>query len=409
MANSQHLTDVVFTGFDSAWGGRQRGAICDLHGEVSNGRVCLRIEDAPISVTWEDACLRFANCYSEWPNHMVAIDQGLVVNNSVGMRTVERNLARALMLDFGCGAYPSNTSNLSCYGPLAGIWRLLGTLITGGYLHNPLSVANRSPGRYFFECYPHPALIGIFNLDRALPYKVHRRDADAWEELLGLLRSLSNSDLDLSIVNVGDHVPATLGQTKSNEDMLDSIIAAYTAAYFWWYGTKRSIVLGSLTDGYIVTPYSERTLARFRAVFRDDELNAAGTAPVSLAPCLPPATSCLASSPAPDDRSAPAKIGSIPPESENVVDLVATDTGNLWCNANQWMIRERCEEWRLVVRFIDVDGEPSVVFVPFDNQGSKQGGMKPGRDDESVWKFITEGVSRNNRRTFRVEHRYERL
>jgi hypothetical protein len=72
--------------------------------------------------------------------------------------------------------------------------------------------------------------------------------------------------------------PLGLEQNKSNEDRLDALIAAYVAAYFWWFGTNRSLFLGSLTDGYIVTPVNERTRKLFQSVFGAEGINPSGGA-----------------------------------------------------------------------------------------------------------------------------------
>ena len=107
---------VVFTGFDSAWGRKNKGALCHL-GLRADG--ALEFLAPPNTCGWNDAT-RWAG-EATWENHVVAIDQRLVVNNRTGMRPVERKLASALMKDFKCGAHASNTSN-PCYGPAAGIW-----------------------------------------------------------------------------------------------------------------------------------------------------------------------------------------------------------------------------------------------------------------------------------------------
>ena len=105
---------VVFTGFDSAWGRKNKGALCHL-GLRADG--ALEFLAPPNTCGWNDAT-RWAG-EATWENHVVAIDQRLVVNNRTGMRPVERKLASALMKDFKCGAHASNTSN-PCYGPAAG-------------------------------------------------------------------------------------------------------------------------------------------------------------------------------------------------------------------------------------------------------------------------------------------------
>src|SRR5262249_48642739 len=146
---------------------------------------------------------------------------------------------------------------------------------------------------FYFECYPHPALIGLFNLTRVLPYKVNCGEPAGWAELLRLLRSMR--DAELPIQNVHDHVLEGLPQTKPNEDLLDALVAAYVGAYFWWFGTARSIVLGSLTDGYIVTPCNDRMRPLLLRAFGESNVNPVGVAraerPSGANPSLAPAAS----------------------------------------------------------------------------------------------------------------------
>jgi predicted RNase H-like nuclease len=392
---------ILFTGFDSAWGGRQRGAICNLAGEVTDGRLVLRMREQPAAVDWDRAIDLAANGYNDAANHVVGIDQGLVVTNSTGMRPVERSFARALMRDYGCGAHASNYGNATCYGPAARIWDFIEALDRRGYRHEPLAVAGRTEGRHYFECYPHPALIGLFDLTRTLPYKVSRRDARGWGELLTRLRSLAG--MDPPVQNVTDHVPPDMAQTKSNEDLLDSLIAAYAAAYFWWFGTAKSIVLGGLTDGYIVTPCNAKMRGLFLQVFDAVRVN-----PPGLAQAVRPAATGAVPPAAP--RPASTGEGGAPhtaADPDGAVELTATDTGNLWCRSNPWMRRDRCTGWRLLLRLIDLDAEPVLTFVPFNQHGDRQGGMKPADEDTKlVWEFVTQGATRTTPRTNRVLFEY---
>jgi predicted RNase H-like nuclease len=41
---------------------------------------------------------------------------------------------------------------------------------------------------------------------------------------------------------------------KEIEDKLDSLICAYVAAYWWYWGAAKNLVLGNETAGYIVIP-----------------------------------------------------------------------------------------------------------------------------------------------------------
>jgi predicted RNase H-like nuclease len=403
------MPEMLFTGFDSAWGGKQLGAICDLSCDSQTESCDLFIQRKPEQVNWSQAVDRIQTAYRSAKNHVIAIDQGLVVPNREGQRPVERMLAQALMKDFQCGAHSSNTSNLSCYGPEAGIWAFLEALDHAGYQHNPMAVAQRQEGKFYFECYPHPALIGLFDLDAVLLYKVRKKNVEAWSRLLNLLLSLNKCQPRL--VNVADFV-TDLPQTKQNEDLLDSVIAAYVAAYFWYHGTKKSTILGSLDKGYIVTPHGIRTKERFDKTFPGEQVNQTGTA---LAQRPEPTSIPLRKGAAVVAVPAPEPVLPLSRPLENregwsaPVNMVCNDTrGNLWCRPNTWMIRDRCEGYDLLVKLIEEDGEPELKFVPFRAQGVYLGGVKISEDLEQreLWMLITAGATTNNPLQYPVIYRY---
>lgn len=399
------MDEVWFTGFDSAWGGRNPGALCDLRGEVSDGRLSLSLHARPNSVFWEGAVAAIAS-YEGRVTHIIGIDQGLIVPNATGMRPVERRLAKSLMGSYGCGAHASNRGNVRCYGPTAGIWKYQQSLIRYGYRQCPLEISRRTRGRFYFECYPHPALIGLFNLQRVLKYKVHHCNHEAWAECVGHVRSLATRD-DLPITNIRDHVPEQLKPSKPNEDCLDAIIAAYTAAHWWWLGTMSSVMIGDLQTGYIVTPCTEEMAKRLRAEFGDN-INQEGCAIEHQADIEnAKGVSVL---PFPDLPDGSVGSGEVPGGTDfpwHEASLMASDSGNLWCNANPWMIRERCVGWNLEIRFLDQDDEPILLFIPFDQHGGNQFGMKPGDEDcRLLWRYLARGASRNTPQVHHVEFRY---
>jgi len=389
--------EVLFTGFDSAWGGRLRGALCNLSGELKEGSLKVAVRERPMPVDWAEVVSQSRTWSDQSANHVVSIDQGLVVPNATGMRPVERLLASALMGQFGCGAHASNQKRTSCYGPTAGVWDLIDSLQAQGYRHEPMAVASRSEGRFFLECYPHPALIALFNLSRTLPYKVTRGTLCGWRQLLGHLRSLKEADLP--ITNVTTFVPEDLEWTKANEDQLDALVAAYIGAYFWWFGPARSIVVGSLTEGYIATPCNRQTRELLERSFKGYGVNQSGFAH-SVRPAAQVAGVRA------DVASARAATNEIQGGRPDLVDLVVRDHACLWCKHNSWMPRERCVGWRLVVEFLELDGQPVLTFGPFDSPGD-QGGLKPADDDTKLeWKFIAAGATSETPQSHRVRATY---
>lgn len=396
------------TGFDSAWGRTQRGAMCDLWIDKKTGNI--KIDTLPVSVTWRDAVQRVPG-YAQHSHHLLAIDQGLVVPNHDGIRPVEKKLAKALGA-MHCSAYPSNRSNESCYGPNAGIWAFLTQLQQHGYVHKPMSIPQSKSGRFFFECYPHPAIIAMLNRTRVLKYKCRHGNQDEWKELVDFLKTLP-------VTNLATMVESLAFQNKANEDKLDSIVCAYTAVLWWKHGLTQSSMIGHMAHGYIVTPHSEATLKQFKKVFGKEMNDDGGTPPV-----LPEGGSPAVSNP---HQTGPAveqvevstvvldEVGWTGP-----VELVATDISNLSRNMrerkgrpskviNDWMDQARFNGYRLIVKFLDEDAEPEVAFVSHSHSDSQKVLMADVYGQPGLWFLLVDGASKETPLRFRIKYRYQRL
>ena len=94
------MATLLITGFDSAWGGTQRGAMCDLWIDKASGKIEIKLP--PVAVTWSDAIQRVTS-YAQQSHHILAIDQGLVVPNHNGMRPVDKLLEK---LSVQCSVLP---------------------------------------------------------------------------------------------------------------------------------------------------------------------------------------------------------------------------------------------------------------------------------------------------------------
>jgi predicted RNase H-like nuclease len=410
MADTER-NEITFSGFDSAWGAHNSGAICDL---VLNADGSLRLDRGPVVANWDRAIAQAAQPKA-LGLHVWAVDQPICVQNETGCRPVEQDLARALMAGFGCGTHCSNLGN-PCWEADARIWGFIRALEDNNYTHNPMAIPAAKSGRYYFECYPHPALLGMFDLDQIVKYKMRHKNAGEWRRIIDLLRSLTANELPIR--DIGGFVREDLPQNKANEDKVDAIISAYTAAYWWKFGTACSTMIGDLTTGYIVTPHSRRTYAALARVF-DGRMNRQGPAvgrPQPGPSCEPPAL-------LPMNRYLPASTPGtdrLPGEPQkdwsNPVELRATDTSNIWRTSrgaviNSWMDAERMTGWRLWVRFMDEDGQPAVLFLPFSSQGNQQCGMKPAPQqmNRGLWSFIVVGAARANSICFQVCYCYEKI
>jgi hypothetical protein len=284
------------------------------------------------------------------------------------------------------------------------------------YSHDPMSIPAAKRGRYYFECYPHPALLAVFDLDKIVKYKIHHKSTAEWLRIIGLLRSLANRELPIR--NIGDSVREGLAQTKQNEDGVDAIVSAYTAAYWWKFGIERSTMIGDLATGYIVTPHSRPTYAALAKVFQG-RMNVQGRADGP----LPARTSSEPAAPSPTNRptfESATGTDRLPVEPAQdwigPIELMATDTSNIWRASrgiaiNSWLDEERMEGWRLWVRFIEEDGQPAVLFAPFGNQGNQQSGMtaSPQQMNRGLWSFMVADATRSNPIRFQVCYRYEQI
>ena len=200
----------------------------------------------------------------------------------------------------------------------------------------------------------------------------------------------------LPIENICKFVDANFRQNKQNEDKLDSIIAAYTAAWLWRFGWKHSMCIGDSLTGYFVTPVDEQLRATLNPVFPKHAV-------VDLIPLG-------------DMQSSP-DIGNelttseetIAAESNSIIPTVLTvnDTGCVWGRLNDWMNREFCEGHVLEIRLKGIPEEPTLRFVEFEKGGRSQFGMKVDDDSKLEWKHISEGCSNDNLNFFEIDFRYD--
>lgn len=185
---------------------------------------------------------------------MVAVDAPTVIPNETGMRLCDR-LAHKHFGRYHAGCYPANLSR-----PFAS--RTLGfglSLETKGFNHAP-TIISQQPGRYQIEVFPHPAMVHLFELERILKYKKGSL-AERRPELARLRQYICDRlpylepALDTTRGNVPlPAIPEGGAALKAVEDQLDSLICAYVAAHWWYWGDRKNLVLGDRLQGYIVVP-----------------------------------------------------------------------------------------------------------------------------------------------------------
>ncbi len=239
---------MKFLGIDLGWTSGASGLCCLIW---QDGLQLLDLERRkPIAdiLTWVDTWI------PPNENGMIAVDAPTLIPNATGMRLVDR-LTHRYFGRYHAGCYPANLNR-----PFAARTTNFGlSLEARGFTHAP-TLKPRQYGRYQIEVFPHAATIHLFNLKQILKYKRGRLA----ERRAGLmrLRQLILSDLpaleprlcqlDLPEVPLAGHA------LKDLEDRLDSLICAYVAAHWWYWGLERNWVLGipedPPTSGYIVVP-----------------------------------------------------------------------------------------------------------------------------------------------------------
>jgi predicted RNase H-like nuclease len=194
--------------------------------------------------------------HSLQPNEsaVVAVDAPTIIPNSTGMRLPDR-LAHQQFGRYHAGCYPANLGL-----PFAQRTTAFGqALEQRGFLHEPTLPMRQVVGRYQLEVFPHAATIHLFRLERILKYK-KGRIAERRQGLIQLRHHILMQlpqlmpPVSLADPQIIPEVPTTGKAMKALEDRLDSLICAYVAAHWWYWGAEKNWVLGDRTTGYIVVP-----------------------------------------------------------------------------------------------------------------------------------------------------------
>ncbi len=257
MAPLEGRTITTFIGIDLAWqGDKNHSGLAAFHGSDTRIDSC----DLSSSVsTLGEVCDFVAR--NESQNTVVAIDAPLIISNQSGQRPCETEVSRR----FGKFHAGAHTSNLSLY-PDAGGVRLAKSLLSRGYRHSPIPPSRPPPGLWFFEVYPHPAQVVLFERNRIIKYKkgpvAERRRglAELRQEIEArIFGAASPFILDSRIEKFFSiEISELRGRSlKHHEDLLDSIFCAYLAFYLWRWSWERSEMIGDLDHGYIVVPKAD--------------------------------------------------------------------------------------------------------------------------------------------------------
>ncbi len=236
-------------------------------------------------------CLTEPDHIIEWAtgtaghNAVIGIDAPIVVPevpDAVTMRSADR-LAQSLYGKYRAGPSPANLS--------PALWhrttRLSSSLAAREFRHGD-QLARQAGGRYQIEVHCPAASVQLFLLNRMVR---HRRGTLAERrEGLRLLRGLMLDHFPrlfprLQISDLPE-VPLSVQDFNALEHLLDSLMSAYVAAYWWYWGRDRNDVLGDATSGYIIVPRrrtADLKLADLREELRNRDLLESDAIPEPLA------------------------------------------------------------------------------------------------------------------------------
>ncbi|HET7689097.1 MAG TPA: DUF429 domain-containing protein [Nocardioidaceae bacterium] len=231
----------MFVGIDLGWTSGATGlAVVDDAGRLTeSGRVHTDDE--------------IAEWIAAQPGRVVvaAVDAPLIVPNESGQRVPERLIGQAFG-GFGASAHTTNRKKFGGEEPRA--MRLAERL---GWLVDP-HASTCGEATVCIEVYPHPAMVGLFELGYRLDYKKgnDQRRSPGFALLVKHLESIP--ELALVGHRRWEQLKQTLaapqpGDLNRAEDELDAILCAHLA-WLWQYRRDSLHVYGGVEDGYIVAP-----------------------------------------------------------------------------------------------------------------------------------------------------------
>ena len=241
---------MKFIGIDFGWTSGASGLCCMTWQDNS-----LKLLDVT-TILEEDAILGWIDSWvaADEPA-IIAIDAPIIINNPTGMRLADK-LTHKHFGRYHAGCYPANLKSTFCDRTVG----LSFSLLAKNFKHAPEIVPQQS-GRYQIEVFPHPATINLFGLERILKYK-KGKIAQRQQELnklrgyiVDLLPQLEPGLNMESMAKVPQILAKQTGkELKDIEDRLDSLLCAYIAAHWWYWGSDKNLVLGNLKEGFIVIP-----------------------------------------------------------------------------------------------------------------------------------------------------------
>jgi predicted RNase H-like nuclease len=199
---------------------------------------------------------------------VVAIDAPIVVRNATSSRRCEKLVGRYFGA-YGASCHPANTNRPS----FANGTRALRIAEALDLDIDPVSLSDRRA----VEVYPHPAIVALFDLPSIVRYKnkpgrsLERLRAEMMR-LLDLIESWQDASVPLRVRGAPDwtrirdvaRAAPTKAALRRIEDSVDAIVCAFIAL-FANARPEAVRVLGTVADGYILTPVTTRIAAQIDA------------------------------------------------------------------------------------------------------------------------------------------------
>ena len=249
----------AFVGFDSAWTGRNKGAITYV---VFQRDMLLKVRK-PQSSSFLDAARIIKELQKECDDVLVAIDQPTIVPNQSHSRPVDR-VAGALMGRIGSAAQPANRNKADMFGDTAPIWKFIDDI---GASLNFEAAETGSGQTHLMEVYPalalpslEPSFMDRKSAARYNPEKRKKFSLADWRQVCETVRRCVD-EFYLSPLSRLANEMAQLGSPKKpHQDRIDAMICLVIALQ--WSRSRGShglIAIGDLKTGYMVTPTTRAT------------------------------------------------------------------------------------------------------------------------------------------------------
>jgi predicted RNase H-like nuclease len=259
----------VFVGFDSAWTDNERapGAICAL--SLSDRSLEFV---APQLARFSEAATLIEDVAGPDDFLLVALDQPTRVPNQEGCRPVER-VAGSVVSRLAGGVQPARRGGggACMFGDEAPLWRFLDRLAAR---ESPIECRSAERGRYLIEVFPALALPlivpEIWERRRAAKYNpaaAKFQPAD-WPLVCRGAALFADSLKAGPVASWLRTASAKANPRKSDQDKLDAVLCLLIGVAWRRAPAERSIVLGDLQSGYIVSPVSPSVRAMLESSAR---------------------------------------------------------------------------------------------------------------------------------------------